>query len=148
MVYLWDRESVRVRRLAFHEAGHAVALALCGEQWTSARVDRPAPEFNGWVKHASVGNPANAAFVAWAGSYAEARSVYERDDPLLWTYVRAAQEEGGRGDMQACLRYWGTPHEPVEQWAAELEVAWPQIRRLAARLEAHGVVYTEGGELF
>lgn len=146
MEKLWDRES---RRLAFHEAGHAIAAALCATQWTSARIV-PGSVGLGCVLGDPTPEPVNRTFVAWAGLYAEARSCCEADDPRLWWNVSAAQDEHGYSDMPPCWRYWvdpaEAPHETPQGWAAEIELAWPQVELLAKRLLRELTVYSVGGE--
>ncbi len=129
---------------AYHEAGHAVAAALCGEQWTSVRIMPTEPDPR--ALHTLLGEmrdvsraytpPANDAFICWAGAWAEARGT---DGDL-----RTAQDEHASSDMERAAAYRG--NETEDQWAAELESAWPQIEILAEQLVSEGTVYTRDGE--
>jgi hypothetical protein len=133
---------------AYHEAGHAVAATLCAVGWTEIRlVESESARLEtgclAWVEcvdeHLDETTAANRAFIAWAGAWAEARYL-SPDDP--WRALLGTQWNGGAADMERVEAYWNdpdhAPHDTEEQWARELDSAWPLVEDLAERLIARG----------
>lgn len=143
-------------RVAYHEAGHAIAAALCGVQWTEARAnpnpdntfrtaglypDHYTPEdigrasLAGWVEGETIEEAASEAFVAWAGQYAETRSGYAES--------LARTEAGAESDWGKVWTYWNdpahTPHQTEDDWEAALDAAWPHVEAMARELAVHGI---------
>lgn len=120
--------------LAYHEAGHAVAAILCGVAVTEVVVDEDHGWVNGDPEHVADTSPANLAFIAWAGSWTEAR--FWSDDP--WSVLPEVQEETSRSDMAVVNAYWAdpgnAPHETDEQWASAIDWAWSCVETFASSL--------------
>lgn len=146
----YDEEA---ERTAYHEAGHAIAAALCAVAWTEVRLvasgaERLEEGLDAWTEfvaeHYEETSPANRAFIAWAGPWAEARYLAPRD---LWAALPETQTYGGESDMEGVFEYWQSsdcaPHETEERWARELDCAWPQVQHLAKRSWRKGVVRTK-----
>lgn len=149
------REERQDWRVAYHEAGHAIAAALCGSQWTKATIE-PAWGLLGFVACSDgFDHEANEAFFKWAGSYAQARGLLrdqdwpdptdkacERQDLMenrLWSHVaRVERSVGSSEDMKTVNSYFDDGRlatlETKDQWASELNLAWSQVCSLAARL--------------
>ncbi len=145
---MWHDEDIAA--IAYHEAGHATAAILCVVGWEEVRLiesDAEALEDGAvaWTtyvaEHHADTTPANRAFIAWAGSWAEAR-YHSPDDP--WDALLAAQDEGGQGDMERVDEYWNdpahAPHETDEEWAHSLDGAWKHVEALAERIYRERVV--------
>lgn len=117
----------RTWRAAYHEAGHAIAAALCGVQWTHATVV-PSGQVNGYVAHEEIEDPHTLAFVAWAGIWAEA---YWLDCDLLPLTITS-----GANDMETVEAYWNDSLEPESEddWEGHMRVAWGAVEDLAERL--------------
>ena len=77
---------------------------------------------NGWTaylaEHYTDTTEENRAFIAWAGSWAEARYL-DPDDP--WRVLAGIQQTDGSSDMVRVYDYWRDPahdpHDTEEQWA-------------------------------
>ena len=133
--------------IAYHEAGHAAAAVLCVAGWTQSQVDLGSDrgsEFfdgmaNGWTayvaEHYEDTTEENRAFIAWAGSWAEARYL-DPDDP--WRVLAAIQQTGGSSDMVRVYDFWRDPahdpHDTEEHWAHELDSAWSYVEAMAKQL--------------
>ncbi len=142
-----DDDACDPEEIAYHEAGHATAAVLCVAGWTEAKVDvdaGPGSEFfdgmdNGWTayvaQHYGDTTAENRAFIAWAGSWAEARYL-DPDDP--WRVLPDVQQTGGSSDMVRVYDYWRDaphdPHDTEEHWAQELDSAWSHVEALARQL--------------
>lgn len=120
---------------AYHEAGHAIAAALCGEQWTSASIHADGGGFTA-IQFRPATHQANRAFISWAGPWAEARYVMGETAQDLVRFV--LESGGGREDMEDIEKYWKdstlAPHETEDQWGGELELAWWIIDDMARQL--------------
>jgi hypothetical protein len=140
-------------QVAYHEAGHAVAAVLCAVGWTEARLfDDDSMESHEMglagrtkyvAEHYYDTTPANQAFIAWAGSWAQARYL-SPDDP--WRDLAGLHDTTSAGDMEDVYAYWNDPaNAPLqsdEQWAREMDWAWPAVVPLAERLMRRRVVRT------
>jgi hypothetical protein len=133
------------RATAYHEAAHAIAAALCAVQWYTARIFDDDPDLDGRVTHEPIRDPESRAFIAWAGAYGEARARYPRDDPFLRERVHEARAAHGFSDEMIMNCYDHTPADHA-RWAAALERAWPEVRKLAVELLRDGMVATPYGE--
>ena len=142
-----DASDPEAEEIAYHEAGHATAAVLCvaGRTEMQGTVDPdPGTEFftgmdHGWTayvaEHYEDTTEENRAFIAWAGSWAEARYL-DPDDP--WRVLPAIQQTDGSADMVRVYDFWRDPahdpHDTEEQWARELDSAWSHVEELAKQL--------------
>ena len=142
-----DASDPEAEEIAYHEAGHATAAVLCvaGRTQMQGTVDPDqGTEFfngmnNGWsayvAEHYADTTEENGAFIAWAGSWAEAHYL-DPDDP--WRVLAGIQQTGGSSDMVRVYDYWRDPahdpHDTEEQWARELDRAWSHVEELAKQL--------------
>jgi len=124
---------------AVHEAAHAVAAAICGVQWTSARLlDRPVMlGYRAWVRIPVIDSDADKAFIYWVGCWAEAR--------WLGIPLEEAQRTSGGIDNRVVGAYWTAGgREGPDRWVAAMEPAWSEVLSFARKLANHGVVFAGG----
>ena len=122
--------------IAYHEAGHVVAAQICGIRWTSV-VSVPHNTRSGILgatRHLPGAPSKDRAFVAWAGSWAQAR--YTGAD------LMSVQEEYGDADMDI-VSHLGWDLADEDEWALALELHWPAIEALAERLVERGHIYAD-----
>ena len=138
-----------------HEAGHAVAAVMRGHELRALTVEAT-EEFRGFTGYR--GRPVDDAFIGWAGPWAQGRALWRGDaggDSLTLDavdeegiefrdYISAAFLTGGDGDLHAVDRYVDELSglgldlpSPEATWCRELELVWPVILGVAARL-LHG----------
>lgn len=131
---------------AYHEAGHAVAAVDCAVGWKEAAISegRVSAGSTTYVAgHHADTSPANQAYIAWAGSWAEARYLSPNNP---WAALPEVQAKGGQGDMAKVRAYRGdpahAPHETEQQWARSLDSVWKRVEALAERIYRERVVRT------
>ncbi len=143
-----DPDAPPREQVAYHEAAHAVAAVDCAVGWEEVAIsegrvrDLRQGVTYGVVEHLDDTSPANRAFIAWAGSWAEARYL-SPDDP--WAVLPEVQATNG-SDMAKVRAYRAdpahAPHETEQQWARDLDSAWKHVEALAQRLCRERVVRT------
>ncbi len=135
---------------AHHESGHAVAAVMRGGTFSNITIE---PEGNRFGYIETQVKSYHAAFVAYAGPWAEARAEWtkpldgEDDDGSTFDdYLARAFGRNAGGDLREYLRCsladaavygdvntWLT-FASERRWGSELEAKWPVIRQVAELL--------------
>lgn len=153
-----DDRATRLVLAAHHRAGHAVAAALRGSTYECPLpIDPDGPQQLGSAGNQV--NPADLAFVAAAGLWAQARALWG-DQPVAGTDAEGRRFELYLDDVYASgvgtdavahveahferLSTAGLGREALQElrlatesrWRSELEQTWPVVRMIAERLMA------------
>lgn len=133
-------------RVAFHEAGHALAEILAGRNLTRVELFVAGDRFGGWGSslcctggecEAQPGGPSSPATLV-AGVVAEGMAGFSRRDGLCYTsdFVRAEQEQPGFDPLRA-----------TDEARRVLKQHWQAVAALAGKLLERGALDREAEEI-
>jgi len=129
-------------RIAYHEAGHAVATVLRDGSYVRPFTITSADDYPDRTCHLSPGR--DPGFVAWAGPWAQARAEWcERplessgDEFVFADHLLTAYLSGGHTDWLIVEQHfaslpWSSMRAGTERvWGMELTRMWPAIQQVA-----------------